>query len=153
MRLLNIKLKMSSADHPESDGQSERTNRTTIEILCSYANERNANWVEYLPLVEIAINNSKSASTGLTPYFINYGFHPDFTAFNDQQPINTKVPAVEAYIKSIQTATELAKQNIKQAQANQKYHADERRREHKFKIGDKIFIDTSHLKRQSAWIN
>ena len=64
-------------------------------------------WVEYLPLVEIAINNSKSVSTGLTPFFINYGYHSDFTAFNDQQPINTKVPAVEAYY---QIATELAMQ-------------------------------------------
>ena len=38
MRLLNVKLKMSSSNHPESDGQSERTNRTTIEILRSYVN-------------------------------------------------------------------------------------------------------------------
>ena len=66
---------MSSADHLENDRQSERTNRTTIEILRSYVNERNTNWVEFLPLVEIAINNSKSASTSLTPFFINYEFH------------------------------------------------------------------------------
>ena len=123
---------MSSSGHPESDGQSERTNRITIEILRSYVNDRNTNWVEFLPLVEIAINNSKSASTGLTPYFINYGFHPDFTAFIDKNPIDTKVPTVESYIKTIKSATETAKENIKQAQTNQKYYADKHRREHHF---------------------
>ena len=93
MKMLNVKLKMSSTDHPQTDGQSERTNRTVIEILRSYVNERNTNWIEYLPIVKIAINNSKSISTGYTPYEANYGFHPNFSAFNtnDNQPSQTIV--------------------------------------------------------------
>ena len=54
---LNIQLKMSSADHPETDGQSEHTNRTVIEMLRSFVNVRNTDWVEHLPIVEICINN------------------------------------------------------------------------------------------------
>jgi len=45
--LFKIKIQMSRADHSESDGQSERTNRRPIEILRSYVNERNTNWVEF----------------------------------------------------------------------------------------------------------
>jgi len=90
MRILNVKLKMSSADHPQSDGQAERTNRTVIEILSGYVNERNNNWAVFLPIVEIAINNSKSASTGYSPFFSNYGYHPNFVAFDsNSQSVQT----------------------------------------------------------------
>ena len=150
MKLLNINLKMSSANHPECDGQSEKTNRTTIEILRSFVNTKNTNWAEVIPLVEIAINNTKSATTGLTPYFINYGFHPNFTALNDNSPFKTNAPAVESYFKSIQAATELAKQNIKNAQLNQKHYADQKRRPHQFKVGDKVFINAAHFRLQSG---
>ena len=54
---------ISSAGNPESDGQSERTNRTEIEALRSYINECNNNWCDYIPLIEVGINDSKNEST------------------------------------------------------------------------------------------
>ena len=113
MRILNVKLKMSSADHPQSDGQAERTNRTVIEILRGYVNERNNNWVDFLPIVEIAINNSKSVSTGYSPFFSNYGYHPNFVAFdNNNQSVQTKVLAVESYVKTLKSINQHIKENI-----------------------------------------
>jgi len=46
---------MSSADHPETNGQSERTNRTVIEMLRSFVNERNTDWVEHYQLLKFVL--------------------------------------------------------------------------------------------------
>ena len=76
MTQLGTKLAMSTAHHPQTDGQSERTNRTLEEALRSYVNYSMDNWVDQLPLLEFAINNSKQASTGQSPFFLNYGHNP-----------------------------------------------------------------------------
>ncbi|KAJ0391725.1 hypothetical protein P43SY_006371 [Pythium insidiosum] len=70
-RLLDTRLQMSTAAHPETDGQTERVNRVLEDILRSYATSFQS-WSEFLPLVELAINNAVHASTGLTPFYVNY---------------------------------------------------------------------------------
>ncbi|KAJ0391635.1 hypothetical protein ATCC90586_011728 [Pythium insidiosum] len=62
---------MSTAAHPETDGQTERVNRVLKGILRSYATSFQS-WSEFLPLVEFTINNAVHASTGLTPFYVNY---------------------------------------------------------------------------------
>ncbi|KAF1334655.1 reverse transcriptase, partial [Globisporangium splendens] len=61
-RLLGTQLKMSTADHPQTDGQTERVNRTLEDILRSYAHSF-THWSECLPLAEFAINNSTPTSS------------------------------------------------------------------------------------------
>ncbi|KAF1333660.1 Pol protein, partial [Globisporangium splendens] len=74
-RLLGTQLKMSTADHPQTDGQTERVNRTLEDILRSYAHSF-THWSECLPLAEFAINNSVHVSTGHTPFYVNALRHP-----------------------------------------------------------------------------
>ncbi|KAG2879457.1 hypothetical protein PC129_g22716 [Phytophthora cactorum] len=66
---------MSTADHPQTDGQTERVNRVLGDLLKSYAHsfQQRSNW---LPMAEIAINNSVHASTGHTPFYVNAMWHP-----------------------------------------------------------------------------
>uniref|UniRef100_A0AAV1V9F7 Integrase catalytic domain-containing protein n=1 Tax=Peronospora matthiolae TaxID=2874970 RepID=A0AAV1V9F7_9STRA len=61
---------MSTSDHPESDGQTERANRVLEEILRGYVHSFTI-WSEFLPMVEFAINNSVHASTTHTPFYVN----------------------------------------------------------------------------------
>uniref|UniRef100_A0AAV1U0Q1 Integrase catalytic domain-containing protein n=1 Tax=Peronospora matthiolae TaxID=2874970 RepID=A0AAV1U0Q1_9STRA len=72
---LGTRLKMSTPDHPESDGQAERANRVLEEILRGYVHSFKS-WSEFLPMVEFAINNSVHASTTHTPFFVNGLRHP-----------------------------------------------------------------------------
>jgi hypothetical protein len=72
---LGTKLTMSTAAHPETDGQTERVNRVLGDVLRSYATSFK-HWSDLLPLVEFALNNSVHASTGFTPFFLNHGRHP-----------------------------------------------------------------------------
>ncbi|KAG3032876.1 hypothetical protein PC120_g2187 [Phytophthora cactorum] len=70
-QVLGIRLDMSTADHPQTDGQTERVNRVVVDILRSVCAETPRRWSEVLPLVEFALNNAVHASTGFTPFYVN----------------------------------------------------------------------------------
>ncbi|KAG3017402.1 hypothetical protein PC121_g9634 [Phytophthora cactorum] len=69
--VLDTRLDMSTADHPQTDGQTERVNRVVEDILQSVCAEAPRRWWEMLPLVEFALNNAVHASTGFTPFYVN----------------------------------------------------------------------------------
>ncbi|KAG3123922.1 hypothetical protein PI126_g23481 [Phytophthora idaei] len=73
--LLGTHLSMSTADHPQTDGQTERVNRVLGDLLKSYAHSFQQ-WSACLPMTEFAINNSVHASTGHTPFYVNAMRHP-----------------------------------------------------------------------------
>ncbi|KAG3124611.1 hypothetical protein PI126_g23164 [Phytophthora idaei] len=73
--LLGTQLSMSTADHPQMDGQTERVNRVLGDLLKSYAHSFQQ-WSDCLPMAEFAINNSVHASTGHTPFYVNAMRHP-----------------------------------------------------------------------------
>ena len=70
---LGTTLTMSTAYHPQTDGQTERANRTLEEMLRSRVNFAQTDWDEHLAAAELAINNATQASTGFTPFYLNYG--------------------------------------------------------------------------------
>ncbi|GMG14721.1 unnamed protein product [Phytophthora fragariaefolia] len=74
-KLVVTRLKMSTASHPETAGQIERANRVVEDVLRIFATSFKS-WSSFLPMVEFALNNAVHASTGLTPFYVNYGRHP-----------------------------------------------------------------------------
>ncbi|GMF52958.1 unnamed protein product [Phytophthora fragariaefolia] len=68
-------LSMSTADHPQTDGQTERVNRVLVDAVKSYAHSFH-HWGDCLPMAEFAINNSVHVSTGHTPFYVNALRHP-----------------------------------------------------------------------------
>ncbi|KAG3241752.1 hypothetical protein PI124_g13375 [Phytophthora idaei] len=73
--LLGTQLSMSTADHPQTDGQTECVNRVLGDLLKSYAHSFQQ-WSDCLPMAEFAINNSVHDSTGHTPFYVNAMRHP-----------------------------------------------------------------------------
>ena len=71
---------MFTSNHPETDGQTKRTNRILEEILRGYVHSF-TNWSELLPMMEFSINNSVDASTTHTPLFVNGLHHPRLPTF------------------------------------------------------------------------
>jgi hypothetical protein len=78
-QLLDMKLNFSTTYHPESDGQTERTNQSLEGYLWLYCNYQQDNWSDLLPIVEFAYNNSPHSTTQVSPFFANYGYHPRAT--------------------------------------------------------------------------
>ena len=72
----SVRPALSTAFHPQTDGQTERMNRVIEDTLRHFVGPRQDAWDDLLPYVEFAMNNSKSISTGHTPFFLNYGKHP-----------------------------------------------------------------------------
>ncbi|KAE8985399.1 hypothetical protein PR002_g22650 [Phytophthora rubi] len=75
-RLLGTRLDMSTADHPQTDGQTERVNRVLEDIHWSVCAAEPTKWSTLLPQVEFALNNAVHSSTGFTPFYVNGLRHP-----------------------------------------------------------------------------
>ena len=75
-QVLGTRLDMSTADHPQTDGQTERVNRVVEDVLRSVCAETPKRWSAMLPIVEFALNNAVHASTGYTPFYVNSLTHP-----------------------------------------------------------------------------
>ena len=71
-KMLGIETKLSMAYHPETDGQTERTNQELEQYLRIYVNHRQNNWAEWLAMAEFAFNNKVHAATKVLPFQINY---------------------------------------------------------------------------------
>ncbi|GMF52220.1 unnamed protein product [Phytophthora fragariaefolia] len=74
--VLGTRLDMSTADHPQTDGQTERVNRVVEDVLRSICAETPKRWSAMLPLVQFALNNAVHVSTGYTPFYVNGLSHP-----------------------------------------------------------------------------
>ncbi|XP_073427382.1 uncharacterized protein [Dendrobates tinctorius] len=79
---IGIELSFSSAYHPETNGQTERTNQALEQYLRCYVSEHQSDWAEHLPLAEFALNNQYQESIKTTPFFCNHGLHPRFGSFS-----------------------------------------------------------------------
>lgn len=144
---LGTKLVMSTAYHPQTDGQTERANRTLEEMLRSYVNINHSDWDEHLPVLEMAYNNSKQISTGFSPFYLNSGQEikmPIDIALGNVR--NGKNPESADRIIEIHNNLKFAKDNILKSQQRQVHYADKHRLDIKFKIGDLVLLSTEHLK-------
>lgn len=73
---LGIHHKLSTSYHPQTDGQTERLNQTMEQYLRCYVNYQQTNWVELLPIAPLAYNTAATETTGVSPFYANYGFNP-----------------------------------------------------------------------------
>jgi hypothetical protein len=96
----------STSFHPETEGSSERSNKTVIESLRHYVNVRQMDWAQHLIHVETAINNSINATTGMTPTELLYGALIHLFP----HPTNTKsdFPAVPEFLERINVSIAIA---------------------------------------------
>ena len=94
-QLLGVKKCMSTAYHPDIDGQNERANRTLEDMLRHFVGPAQDDWDVRLPCCEFAVNNAWNQATGSTPFFLNYGDDP-------RSPVNVdvvcKLPAADTFV-------------------------------------------------------
>jgi len=146
-KCLGTQLTMSTAFHPQTDGQTERANRTLEEMLRSYVSFQQKDWDQHLVAAELAFNASKHASTGFTPFYLNGGREvavPLDLAIEEAR--TTRQPDAAARIQHLHRSLEAAKEHLLKAQQRQAHHADKHRREVLFKVGDEVLLSTAHLK-------
>lgn len=142
--MLDIQQRLSTAYHPQTDGQTERTNQTLEQYLRIFVNYDQDDWEEWLPLAEFVYNNTPSDATGISPFFANKGFHPKLT-------LSLKnVPSHNAHLKvqDMKSLNQFLKDQI--SKANQSYEMatnKHRRTENKneWKEGTKVWLNAKNI--------
>jgi hypothetical protein len=138
------RLLVSSAYHPETDGKTERTNRTLEEMLRNYVADTRHDWDEYVCHANHAFNSSKQSSTNMSPDMIVFGQEKLMPAtMMIAEP--SSVPAADDVIQTQQRTIELARQHMIRAMERQKRNADARRRDQSYEVGAYAFVNTQHL--------
>jgi transposase InsO family protein len=107
-------LRMSTAYHPQSDGQTERANRTLEEALRAYVNYQQDDWDERLTALEISANNRTQDSTGFSPFFMNTGQHPHWPSTLLTEKSN--VPTAQTLLHRLYQHIAVAKEHLRLAQ-------------------------------------
>ncbi|GKB23565.1 putative reverse transcriptase domain-containing protein [Tanacetum coccineum] len=135
---------MSTAYHPQTDGQSERTIQNLEDMLCACVIDFGKGWDRHLPLVEFSYNNSYHTSIKAAPFEALYGCKCRslvcWAEVGDAQPTGPKI-IHETTEKIIQI-----KKRIQAARDRQKSYADRRRKPLEFQVGDKAMLKVSPWK-------
>lgn len=74
--LMGIDHRLTTAYHPQGNGQTERTNQMVEQYLRHYTSYEQDDWDELLPLAQFAFNNATHSTIKETPFYANYGYHP-----------------------------------------------------------------------------
>ena len=141
---------MSTAFHPQTDGQTENANKTIQQVMRSIVDDRPQDWVSCLPAVEFAINNSKQASTGLSPFEICSGRRAAVPAAY-LNPVRTAgpVPAVDDWMRKQNAVIKIVTDGLEKAQQRQKKYADRKRSEVEFREGQRVKLVSSALRKRN----
>jgi ribonuclease HI len=148
MARLGTRLNMSTANHPQTDGQTERANRTIEDMLRAYVGPFQDDWDKHLVAVEFAYNESQQASTGVSPFFFIYGKHPrtPLSLVSEGEGSRPADASVDAFVARLQDNLAKARAALKQAQERQQSVANRHRRHDEFEVGDKVFVAARALR-------
>jgi len=144
--MLGIKSKLSTAFHPQTDGQTERVNQELEQYLRMFIDHRQEQWPEWLGTAEFAYNNKAHSSTRTLPFKANYGQDPRM-GFEGRK--KGKYIGAEKFIEKMKEIQEEAKAALGKAQADMKKYANKKRSDvEEYKVGDLVMLSTKDLKYQ-----
>ena len=142
--LLDIRRRMSTAYHPETDGQTERVNQTLEQYLRAFCNFEQDNWSEMLPMAEYAYNNSVTSATAMSPFYANYGYHP---RTNWQTEAEARNGWSQNYVNWISSVHELCKENLQKTRDRMgRYWNRGKKEPPKYEVGDLVMLKGTNLK-------
>jgi len=146
LQLLDIRPRMSTAFHPQTDGQTERLNQTIEAYLRAFATREQDNWVSLLPMAEFAYNNSVTMGNEMTPFYANYGLHPmavDPPKETDK-PLN---PASTVYGHWMKTVHEESRKGLEAAQEPMRRYTDPDQKESSaYQVGDLVMLNGRNIR-------
>ena len=149
---MGTELRMSTAFHPQTQGLVERTNQTCEQVLRCLIHEMGEvrEWDLLLPMVEFVLNSYPNRSTGYSPFYLNWGYHPVTPQIflRDQQPVTNE--SVAQFMSRMDRLFTRSQENVRRANQRSKANYDRRRREAEYAIGDRVLLSTEHLHRQGT---
>ena len=141
---MGTKLAMSTAYHPQSDGQTERMNRLLQQVLRCYVSTCPVDWEEHLSHCALSINAAVNSSTGYAPYYLMYGCEPNMPLMLSASR-HLESRSTRDMLEDMEYHIRLAKQHLAHATDMQALQANKRRRQHAFAEGHVVWLSTQNL--------
>jgi hypothetical protein len=153
---LEIRQSMTAAYHPQTNGLTERFNKTLMEMLSMFVSSHQDDWDEYLPYVTHAYNTSVHASTNETPFFLDHAYDAMQPSFLDilSRSVDSDGDRIMDY------KSDLMERMIKAREEVERYNhkipdkrtqkANERRHDHSFRMGDLVWL---YIKRRKPGLS
>ena len=162
-KLTKIKQNPTTAYHPQYNA-SERANQEIYKYLRVFTCYSQDNWMELLPLAQLALNSRPSSAIGgLSPFFLRNGYHLDPLSepTTDQTSSSRHPGKIESrkYVQRLRDAQDFAQAAMASAQQRSESYANNSRRQpEKFKVGDRVWLDlrnvnTPQLSKKLAWLH
>lgn len=141
--LIGSKAALSTAYHPQTDGQTERVNQEVELFLRMFTNEEQSDWSDWLSIAEYVHNNRVHSATGYSPFYLNYGHHP--RAITDPTT-STHVEAANTFVERMRQIRILASEALENAAKDmKKYYDAHREAPHKYSVGQYVWLDGSNI--------
>jgi len=142
--LLGIQTKLSTAYHPQTDGQTERVNQELEQYLRVFIDHRQEQWPDWLGTAEFAYNNKIHTTTKTSPFKVNYGQNPRM-GFEGRRKGKYKVAG--KFVEKMRKIQEEAKAALGKAQEEMKKFADRKRgKGEEYRVEDLVLLSTKDLK-------
>lgn len=138
---------LTSAYHPQSDGQSERLNQCVEMYLRCLTHQKPHQWHCWLPMAEWWYNTSHHSAINMTPYMALYG--KQAPSIHYHQSTKTANACLDNFLEQTGEVQKLLKDNLKTAQERMKFYADQHRSERNFEEGDNVFLKLQAFRQTS----
>lgn len=159
-RLTNVKQRLSTAFHPQTDGATERMNQEILAYLRAFITYTQFDWKDLLPCAMLAINNRPISDFGMSPFFAEHGYNVEpIQQVEKIGPQSSPAKRAQTFVKRLCEAQEVAQASMASAQQRIEEYANKKRIEADvFKKGDKVWlnlrnIQTPQLSKKLSWIN
>ena len=147
---LRAQLKLSTAFHPQTDGQTENANRVLITALKSSVDSSGLNWATMLPQMQKAANGSVVESTGFTPNMLMFGREViaefDIALETGGVQARSRHPGAQALLEERCKSEKAAREKIAKAQAKQRADSMKGRRAPTIQVGDKVWLSARNMR-------
>jgi len=142
-KMLGIEMRLSTAFHPQTDGQMERMNQELEQYLWFFVEHRQRDWPEWLASAEFVVNNKIHTATKVSPFMANYG--RELRMGGDIRK-KKKVESATEFVERMKKVYEKAGAALRKTQEEIKRYADQNRREtEEWKRGDRVMLSTKDL--------
>ena len=138
--ILGSKLKFSTTNHPQTNGQAERINALLEEYFRHYVTATQKNWVDLLDTAQLCYNLHRSSSTGMSPFELAMGWQPRTPLDVVKQRVGGDRPVAHRLAISQQEMFDEARESLENVARRMKKYADQHQRTLEFQIGDKVLL-------------
>ncbi|KAK4698189.1 hypothetical protein P7C70_g8096, partial [Phenoliferia sp. Uapishka_3] len=145
-QLTRVASNLSTAFHPQSDGQTERVNQSIEQVIRIYTNYQQDDWDLLLPITQFVYNDSFHSATKTTPFLANYGFSPRLDVSIPSNPPATHNKSAEDFVKHMRKVHDVVRAEIEAANIRAAKYYDARKSEAPvYQPGDQVFLSAKNI--------